>query len=168
MLFFTLLLITSNHSWLLFQNYIVPRSYSVPIILPLSGISVLKFYTTHRHCHSLCKPHCKDGPGYWHLDRLASQWGADPRETSGHFKKTWAREPAECWTSEQSCERWRYGSTHSVSSPDHTLWKGKGLRTLERFLGCADSAVMWPDPYTTLFLAKDSFSSPDTRWEISN
>ena len=30
-----------------------------------------------------------------------------------------------------------------VSSPDPTHKMGKGLVTFERFLGCADSAVMW-------------------------
>ena len=35
-------------------------------------------------------------------------------------------------------------SSSMVSSPDPTLCEGKSLVTLEHYLGCADSAVMWP------------------------
>ena len=37
-------------------------------------------------------------------------------------------------------------------SPDPTLCEGKGIETFVLFLGCADSAVMWADPHTTLFV----------------
>ena len=36
----------------------------------------------------------------------------------------------------------KHGIHTLVSSPDPTLCEGKGLVTLERFLGCADTAVM--------------------------